>query len=168
MRASCRSCKTRRSVLPVGSFGISSTTSIPPRSHLYLLKFSLCHRSSSFITFSFPQPFFASLPTSLRTTHALGTFSSFVRPPLTPATLASVMIPWGFERRQFSISTGETWEPDTFRVSWNKYISDQFIGLLESKKLPLLCQQTRNSGYHLFWTYHPFSTNLQWRSRCWL
>jgi hypothetical protein len=65
----------------------SSTTSIPPLSHLYLLRFFWCHDSNSFITADAPRFF----PERLNTTHALGTFSSEVRPPETPATVTSLM-----------------------------------------------------------------------------
>ena len=92
-----------------------STTSMPPLSHLYLLRFSWCHFSSSPITFALPHSLLA--PRSLSTIQARGTFSSSVRPPETPATVASVIRCKGWARRQSSISTGETWAPETLRVS---------------------------------------------------
>jgi len=47
-------------------------------------------------------------PSGLKTIQALGTFSSDVRPPETPATVTSVMYLAGWARRQSSISFGET------------------------------------------------------------
>lgn len=94
----------------------SSTTSIPPRNHLYLLNWVWCHRSSSFITSAAPIFF----PFSLSTIHACGTLSSAVRPaPLTPATVTSEINFCGFANSTSSISMGDTCDPDTLRVSCN-------------------------------------------------
>lgn len=91
-----------------------STTSIPPLNHLYLLKFALDQSSNSFIDFCTP----FSLASSLNTSHALGTFSSDVRPPETPATQTSTRSLPGCMRKTSSISVGETCTPETLRVSF--------------------------------------------------
>jgi hypothetical protein len=129
--ASYLSCKTRRNTFPVAVLGIytwpnasdgieiksaqltSPTTSIPPRSHLYLVRFSCVQVMRVSIVFTSP----LRLPSSLRTTHARGTFSSDVRPPLTPATDTSIIRWSGCALKTDSISVGDTWFPDTFRVS---------------------------------------------------
>ena len=92
----------------------SSTTSKPPLNHLYLLRFFWCHDSNTFITADAPRFF----PAKFSTIHALGIFSSEVRPPETPATVTSLMSFSGCSRRQFSISTGDTCAPETFSVSY--------------------------------------------------
>lgn len=90
-----------------------STTSNPPRNHLYLLRFFSDQIFKSLMTPTSPR----FLPASLRTIHARGTFSSDVRPPDTPATDTSEIHFLGCAKRTFSISTGETCRPETFNVS---------------------------------------------------
>jgi hypothetical protein len=91
----------------------ASTIWIPPLNHLYLLRFFLCHASNSFTTEATPRVF----PAGVSTIQARGTFSSEKRPPLTPATVTSLINLSGWTRRQSSISTGDTWAPETLRVS---------------------------------------------------
>lgn len=61
-------------------------------------------------------------PVGERTTHARGTRSSAVRPPLTPATLTSMMRFSGCLSNVSSISVGDTCIPDILSVSyrWKK------------------------------------------------
>lgn len=90
-----------------------STHAIPPLNHLYLLSRSCTHASSRAVTSCSP----SATPAGESTIHARGTRSSEVRPPETPATLASMISLSGCARSVFSISTGETCTPETLSVS---------------------------------------------------
>ena len=91
----------------------SSTACIPPRNHLCLLSRERVHSSSAAKTASAPCCF----PRLESTTHARGTSSSDRRSPFTPATAMSVISWAGCSKIVSSISVGETWLPETLRVS---------------------------------------------------
>ena len=94
----------------------SATNWIPPLNHLYLLRFVLTQCSS----LSRTACSFSWRPCLLSTTHARGLISSDIRDPgtCTPATVASLTMPLGSARSTSSISAGDTWRPDIFRVSY--------------------------------------------------
>ena len=85
----------------------------PPLSHLYLLRFFLCHASNSSTTAATLR----FLPAGVSTIQAQGTFSSEKRPPLTPAMETLLMSLPGCARRQSSISWRDTWAPEILRAS---------------------------------------------------
>ena len=101
------SCKRLLNIFPIGDLGIwksgltvnfhvpfttrnggrhtSATTSNPPLNHFCFVRFCRDHSSNTLMVLVAP----SLLPALLRTIHARGTFSSDVRPPLTPATTTS-------------------------------------------------------------------------------
>ena len=130
------SCKCLLNAFPIGDLGIwkfgltvnlhvpfttrnngvhtSATTSNPPLNHFCFVRFCRDHSSSTLMVLVAP----SLLPALLRTIHARGTFSSDVRPPLTPATTTSSIRRSGWANNAISSSDGETWTPETLRVSF--------------------------------------------------
>ena len=87
----------------------SSTISIPPCNHLWLLSLFWYQTSSPLMTRSAP----SFLPSSLKTIQARAIFpSSDPRSGIIPATIASAMSPRGSLS-----STSSTWKGDTWRPS---------------------------------------------------
>ena len=125
----------------------SSTISIPPCNHLWLLSLFWYHTSSSLIITSTP----SFLPSSLKTIQARGIFlSSDLRPGMaTPATMASATIPWGSVSSTCSISKGDTGPVGVLNVSLSlPTMLHEEIHRSQSNKRKN--QLTKNSHFGLF------------------
>jgi len=114
---STRICLEEPSVVPY-QWVISESLPQPRNLLLTICIYSDSSDAMTLIPLS-PQMHHVFFPAKFSTIHALGIFSSEVRPPETPATVTSLMSFSGCSRRQFSISTGDTCAPETFSVSYS-------------------------------------------------